>query len=69
MIDIQQLRHYVKAMRRIRKYLALSPLLAALLVLAFFSTGAGAGTLPTPTPTTPARPWTSSPWSSKAKPP
>jgi len=45
MIDIQQLRHYVKAMNRARKSLALSPLLAALLMLGFFSSGAGAGTL------------------------
>jgi thiol-disulfide isomerase/thioredoxin len=44
MIDIQQLRHYVKPMNRARKSLALSPLLAALLALAFFSSGAGAGT-------------------------
>jgi thiol-disulfide isomerase/thioredoxin len=43
MIDIQQLGHYVKAMHRARKSLSLSPLLAALLVLAFFSSGAGAG--------------------------
>jgi thiol-disulfide isomerase/thioredoxin len=45
MIDIQQLRHYVKAMRRPRKSLALSPVLAALLALALFSSGAVAGTL------------------------
>jgi len=45
MIDIQQLRHYVKAMKRARKSLSWSPLLAALLVLGFFASGAGAGTL------------------------
>jgi thioredoxin 1 len=45
MIDIQQLRHYLKAMHRARKSFARSPLLAALLVLGFFSSGAGAGTL------------------------
>ena len=45
MIDIQQLRHYVKAMRRARKSLALSPVLAALLAWALFSSGAVAGTL------------------------
>ena len=45
MIDIQQLRHYVKAMSRVGKSLTLSPLLAALLALALISSGAGAGTL------------------------
>ena len=58
MIDIQQLRHYVKAMSRARKSLTLSPVLAALLVLGLFSSGAWAGRFSTPTPTTPARPWT-----------
>ena len=45
MIDMQQLRHYVKAMSRVGKSLTLSPLLAALLALALISSGAGAGTL------------------------
>ena len=44
MIDIQQLRHYVKAMSRARKSLALSPVLAALLALALISSMAWAGT-------------------------
>ena len=55
MIDIHQLRHYVKAMSRARKSLALSPLLAALLVLAFFSSGAGAGTLLDANPNNPGQ--------------
>lgn len=55
MIDIQQLRHYVKAMSRARKSLGLSPLLAALLVLAFFSSGAAAGTLLDANPNNPGQ--------------
>ena len=55
MIDIQQLGHYVKAMNRARKSLSLSPLLAALLVLAFFSSGAGAGTLLDANPNNPGQ--------------
>jgi thioredoxin 1 len=55
MIDIQQLRHYVKAMKRARKYLAFSPLLAAFLVLAVFSSGAGAGTLLDANPNNPGQ--------------
>jgi thiol-disulfide isomerase/thioredoxin len=55
MIDIQQLRHYVKAMNRARKSLALSPVLAALLVLAFFSSGAGAKTLLDANPNNPGQ--------------
>ena len=46
MIDIHQLRHYVKAMSRARKSLALSPVLAALLALALISSGAWAGAVP-----------------------
>ena len=46
MIDIHQLRHYVKAMSRARKSLALSPVLAALLALAMVSSGAWAGAVP-----------------------
>jgi thiol-disulfide isomerase/thioredoxin len=45
MIDIQRLRHYVEAMRCARKSLAFPSVLAALLALAFCSSGAGAGTL------------------------
>lgn len=45
MIDIQQLRHYVKAMSRGRTSLALSPFLAVLLALALLSSGAWGGTL------------------------
>jgi thiol-disulfide isomerase/thioredoxin len=45
MIDIQQLRHYVKAMTLARKSLARSPVLAALLTLALCSSGAWAGPL------------------------
>ena len=41
MIDIQRLRHYVKAMSRARKYLTLSPVLAGLLMLAIFPPGPG----------------------------
>jgi thiol-disulfide isomerase/thioredoxin len=55
MIDIQQLRHYVKSMSRARKSLPLSPLLAALLVLAFFSSGAVAGTLLDANPNNPGQ--------------
>ena len=46
MIDIHQLRLYVKNMSRARKSLALSPVLAALLVLALISSGAWAGAVP-----------------------
>ena len=46
MIDIHQLRHYVKAMSRARKSLALSPVLAALLAMALISSGAWAGAVP-----------------------
>ena len=46
MIDIHQLRHYVKAMSRARKSLALSAVLAALLALALISSGAWAGAGP-----------------------
>jgi len=46
MIDIHQLRHYVKTMSRARKSLALSPVLAVLLALAMVSTGAWAGAVP-----------------------
>jgi len=46
MIDIHQLRHYVKAMSRARKSLALSAFLAALLALALISSGAWAGAVP-----------------------
>ena len=45
MIDIHQLRHYVKAMSRARKSLALLPVLAALLALVLCSSGAWAGAL------------------------
>ena len=45
MIDIHQLRHYVKVMNRARKSLALTPVLAALLALGLFSSGAWAGGL------------------------
>jgi thiol-disulfide isomerase/thioredoxin len=55
MIDIRQLRHYVKSMHRARKSLALSPLLAALLALAFFSSEAGAGTLLDANPNNPGQ--------------
>jgi len=55
MIDIQQLRHYVKAMSRARKSLALSPVLAAILALAFFSSGAWAGALADANPGNPGQ--------------
>ncbi len=55
MIDIQRLRHYVKTMSPARKSLGLSPLLAALLVLAFFSSGAAAGTLLDANPNNPGQ--------------
>ncbi|MBU4231230.1 MAG: thioredoxin family protein [Desulfobacterales bacterium] len=45
MIDIHQLRHYVKAMSRACKSLAFSPVLAALLALALISPGAWAGSV------------------------
>jgi thiol-disulfide isomerase/thioredoxin len=45
MIDMQQLRHYVKVMSRARKSLALPPVLLALLALGLFSSGAWAGAL------------------------
>jgi thiol-disulfide isomerase/thioredoxin len=53
MIDIQQLRHYVKVMSRARKSLALPPVLVALLVLALFSSGAWAGALADANPNNP----------------
>jgi len=55
MIDIHQLRHYVKAMRRSRKSLALAPVLAALLALALCSSGAWAGTLADANPDNPGQ--------------
>jgi thiol-disulfide isomerase/thioredoxin len=55
MIDIRQLWHYVKSMSPARKSLALSPILAALLALAFFSSGAGAGTLLDANPNNPGQ--------------
>ena len=56
MIDIHQLRHYVKAMSRARKSLALSPVLAALLALALISSMAWAGTLADANPNNPGQP-------------
>lgn len=53
MIDIQQLRHYVKAMSRARKSLALSPVLVALLALGLFSSGVWAGALADANPKNP----------------
>ena len=55
MIDIHQLRHYVKAMNRARKSLALSPVLAALLALALISSGAWAGALADANPDNPGQ--------------
>lgn len=55
MIDIQRLRHYVKTMSRPRKSLALSPVLAALLALALFSSGAWAGALADANPGNPGQ--------------
>ena len=45
MIDIQQMRHYVKAMSRTRKSSALLPVLAAFLAVALISSMAWAGTV------------------------
>jgi thiol-disulfide isomerase/thioredoxin len=45
MIDIHQLRHYLKAMSRARKTFGLSLVLAALLAVAFISSGAEAGSV------------------------
>jgi thiol-disulfide isomerase/thioredoxin len=55
MIDIQPLRHYVKAMLRDHKSLALSPLMAALLALALISSGAWAGTVLDANPNNPGQ--------------
>jgi len=56
MIDIYQLRHYVKAMSRARKSLALLPVLAAFLALALISSGAWAGAVADVNPNTPGEP-------------
>ena len=53
MIDIQQLKLYVKNMSRARKSLALSPLLAVLLALALFSSGVWAGAVADVNPNNP----------------
>jgi thiol-disulfide isomerase/thioredoxin len=53
MIDIQQLRHYVKAMSRARKSLALLPVLAAFLALTLISSGAWAGAVVDANPNNP----------------
>ena len=53
MIDIHQLRHYVKAMSRARKSLALLPVLAAFLALALGSSGAWAGAVTDVNPNNP----------------
>ena len=45
MIDIRQMRHYVKAMSRTRKSSALRPVLAAFLAVALISSMAWAGTV------------------------
>ena len=55
MIDINQLRHYVKSMSRARKSLAFSPVLAALLALALFSSGAWAESLLDANPNNPGQ--------------
>jgi thiol-disulfide isomerase/thioredoxin len=55
MIDIQHLRHYVKAMNPCRNSITWPPLLAALLVLAFLVSGAGAGTLLDANPNNPGQ--------------
>ena len=55
MIDIHQLRHYVKAMSRVRKSLALPPVLAALVALALISSGAWAGALADANPDNPGQ--------------
>lgn len=55
MIDIPQVRHYVKAMNRGRKSLAVSLLLAAFLALALFSTGAWARALVDANPDNPGQ--------------
>lgn len=53
MIDIHHLRHYVKAMRRTRKSLALLPVLAAFLALALIPAGAWAGAVTDVNPNNP----------------
>ena len=53
MIDIHQLRHYVKAMSRARKSLALSLVLAAFLALAAGASGAWAGAVADANPNNP----------------
>jgi len=53
MIDIQQLRQYVKAMDRTRKSLALLPVLAAFLALALISSMAWAGAVTDVNPNNP----------------
>lgn len=55
MIDIQQLRHYVKIKNRACKSLALSPVLAAFLALGLFSTGAWAGAVVDANPDNPGQ--------------
>ena len=55
MIDIRQLRHYVKAMSRPRKSLALLPVLAALLALALGSSMALAGAVTDVNPNNPGQ--------------
>ena len=56
MIDIYQVRHYVKAMRRTRKSLALLPVLAAFLALALIPSGAWAGSVTDVNPNNPGEP-------------
>jgi thiol-disulfide isomerase/thioredoxin len=53
MIDIHQLRHYVEAMSRAYKSLALLPVLAAFLALALGSSGAWAGAVADVNPNNP----------------
>lgn len=53
MIDIFQVRHYVKAMRRTRKALALLPVLAAFLALGLIPSGAWAGSVTDVNPNNP----------------
>jgi thiol-disulfide isomerase/thioredoxin len=53
MIDIHHLRHYVKAMSRACKSLALLPVLAAFLALTLGSSGAWAGTVTDVNPNNP----------------
>ena len=55
MIDIQQLRPYVKAMSRACKSLARSPVLAALLAVALISSGAWAGAVADANPDNPGQ--------------